>query len=67
LKKNAEIELEIMLNGDLSRIDPDMPMEYKTEFLPYDRKMGISKEKTKTWFVPIQFLITRKIVITNSN
>ncbi len=36
-----------MLNGDPSRIDPDVPIEYQTEFLPYDRKWEFSKKRLR--------------------
>ncbi len=28
--------------GDPDRIDPDVPIEYQTEFLPYDKKWEFS-------------------------
>ena len=34
----AQRHIARLLNGDPDRIDPDVPMEYQTEFLPYDKK-----------------------------
>ena len=43
-KKN---ELEKLLNGDPDRIDPDVPMEYQTEFLPYDKKWEFPRKRLR--------------------
>ena len=47
LKRKAEKELEAILNGDPSRIDPDVPMEYQTEFLPYDKKWEFPRKRLR--------------------
>ncbi|XP_046462733.1 vascular endothelial growth factor receptor 1-like [Daphnia pulex] len=49
-KKNVEKELgkwETILNGDPSKIDPDVPMEYQTEFLPYDKKWEFPRKRLR--------------------
>ncbi len=43
-KKN---ELEKLLNGDPDRIDPNVPMEYQTEYLPYDKKWEFPKKRLR--------------------
>jgi hypothetical protein len=43
-KKN---ELEKLLNGDPDRIDPDVPMEYQTIFLPYDKKWEFPRKRLR--------------------
>jgi hypothetical protein len=45
LKKKRE--LEKLLNGDPARIDPDLPMEYQTEFLPYDKKWEFPRKRLR--------------------
>ncbi len=40
-------QLEKMLNGDASRIDPDVPIEYQTEFLPYDKKWEFPRQRLR--------------------
>ena len=40
-------ELEKLLDGDPDRIDPNMPMEYQTEFLPYDKKWEFPKKRLR--------------------
>jgi hypothetical protein len=49
----VEKSLESRLNGDPGKIDPDVPMEYQTEFLPYDKKWEFSRQfsRTQTWYV----------------
>ena len=42
-----EKQLEKRLNGDPSKIDPDVPMEYQTEFLPYDRKWEFPRKRLR--------------------
>ncbi|XP_046462720.1 fibroblast growth factor receptor 4-like [Daphnia pulex] len=46
-KKNVEKQLEKRLNGDPNRIDPDVPMEYQTEFLPYDKKWEFPRKRLR--------------------
>ena len=36
-----------MLNGDPDRIDPDVPMEYQTIFLPYDKKWEFPRKRLR--------------------
>jgi hypothetical protein len=38
---------EINLDGDPSRIDPDVPLEYQTEFLPYDKKWEFPRKRLR--------------------
>ncbi len=38
---------ETILNGDPSKIDPDVPMEYQTEFLPYDKKWEFPRQRLR--------------------
>jgi hypothetical protein len=38
---------ETILNGDPSKIDPDVPMEYQTEFLPYDKKWEFPRKRLR--------------------
>lgn len=33
--------------GDPYRIDPDVPTEYQTEFLPYDKKLEFSWKRLR--------------------
>ncbi|XP_046650642.1 mast/stem cell growth factor receptor-related protein Kit-like isoform X2 [Daphnia pulicaria] len=40
-------EFHKMLNGDPSKIDPEMPMEYQSEFLPYDRKWEFPRKRLR--------------------
>ena len=40
-------ELEKLLDGDPDRIDPDKPMEYQTEFLPYDKKWEFPRKRLR--------------------
>ncbi|XP_046462941.1 vascular endothelial growth factor receptor 1-like isoform X2 [Daphnia pulex] len=46
-KRKAKRQLEKMLNGDPSRIDPEVPLEYQTEFLPYDRKWEFPRKRLR--------------------
>jgi hypothetical protein len=43
----VEKQLENRLNGDPSRIDPDVSMEYQTEFLPYDKKWEFPRKRLR--------------------
>jgi hypothetical protein len=43
----VEKQLEKRLNGDPTRIDPDVPMEYQTEFLPYDKKWEFPRKRLR--------------------
>jgi hypothetical protein len=43
----VEKQLEKRLNGDPSRIDPDVPMEYQTEFLPYNKKWEFPRKRLR--------------------
>ncbi len=45
--KKKKNELEKLLNGDPDRIDPDVPMEYQTEFLPYDKKWEFPRKRLR--------------------
>jgi hypothetical protein len=47
VKKKLKKKLEKMLNGDPSRIDPEVPLEYQTEFLPYDRKWKFPRKRLR--------------------
>lgn len=47
IKKKLEKTLEERLNGDPNRIDPDVPIEYQTEFLPYDKKWEFSRKRLR--------------------
>jgi hypothetical protein len=40
-------ELEKLLNGDPDRIDPDVPIEYQTKFLPYDKKWEFPRKRLR--------------------
>jgi hypothetical protein len=40
-------QLAKRLNGDPSRIDPDVPVEYQTEFLPYDKKWEFPRKRLR--------------------
>ena len=51
-KKN---ELEKLLNGDPNRIDPDKPMEYQTQFLPYDKKWEFPKKRLRLGLFTLLF------------
>jgi hypothetical protein len=46
-KKKVENELEQLLNGDPGRIDPDVPMEYQTIFLPYDKEWEFPRKRLR--------------------
>ncbi|XP_046654437.1 vascular endothelial growth factor receptor 1-like isoform X1 [Daphnia pulicaria] len=46
-KRNVEKQLEKRLNGDPNRIVPDVPMEYQTEFLPYDKKWEFPRKRLR--------------------
>ena len=46
-KKKVENELEQLLNGDPNRIDPDVPMEYQTQFLPYDKEWEFPRKRLR--------------------
>ncbi|XP_046654308.1 vascular endothelial growth factor receptor 1-like isoform X3 [Daphnia pulicaria] len=46
-KRKVKRQLEKMLNGDPSRIDPEVPLEYQTEFLPYDRKWEFPRKRLR--------------------
>ena len=46
-KKKKKNELEKLLNGDPGRIDPDVPMECQTEFLPYDKKWEFPRKRLR--------------------
>jgi hypothetical protein len=39
--------LEKKINGDLDKIDPDVPMDYQSEFLPYDKKWEFPKKRLR--------------------
>lgn len=36
-----------MLKGDPDKIDPNMPIEFQTEFLAYDKKWEFSRKRLK--------------------
>jgi hypothetical protein len=38
---------EMNLDGDPGRIDPDVPLEYQTEFLPYDKKWEFPRKRLR--------------------
>jgi hypothetical protein len=38
---------EIRLDGDPGEIDPDVPMEYQTEFLPCDKKWEFPRKRLR--------------------
>jgi hypothetical protein len=51
-------QLEKMLNGDASRIDPNVPMEYQTEFLPYDKKWEFPRKRLRLgWLLVDRFFL----------
>jgi hypothetical protein len=62
LKKKRE--LEKLLNGDPDRIDPDVPMEYQTEFLPYDKKWEFPRKRLR---LGLLFFYVSLTSIKNSN
>jgi hypothetical protein len=39
--------LERILGGDPGRIDPNVPIEYQTEFLPYDKKWEFPRKRLR--------------------
>jgi hypothetical protein len=47
LKRTVERQLEKRLNGDPSKIDPDVSMEFQTEFLPYDKKWEFPRKRLR--------------------
>jgi hypothetical protein len=61
----VEKQLEKRLNGDPTRIDPDVPMEYQTEFLPYDKKWEFPRKRLRLgWlFANIsEIYLTKKLI-----
>ncbi|XP_046654208.1 vascular endothelial growth factor receptor 1-like [Daphnia pulicaria] len=46
-KRKLEDVLEKKMNGDLDKIDPDVPMDYQSEFLPYDKKWEFPKKRLR--------------------
>ncbi|KAK4018027.1 hypothetical protein OUZ56_000097 [Daphnia magna] len=46
-KKNLEKEIQERLNGNPGGIDPNLPIEYQTEFLPYDKGCEFPKNRLR--------------------
>ncbi len=46
-QKKLENELQKILIGNPSRIDPDEPVEYQVEFLPYDKKWEFPRRRLR--------------------
>jgi hypothetical protein len=51
----VENELEKLLNGDPDRIDPDVPMEYQTIFLPYDKEWEFPRKRLRLGLLLFDF------------
>ncbi len=47
-------ELATMLNGNSNRIDPHVPMEYRTEFLSYDEKWELAGKRLGLLFLNLE-------------
>lgn len=47
MKKNLEKEIQERLNGNPGGIDPNLPIEYQTEFLPYDKGCEFPKNRLR--------------------
>jgi serine/threonine protein kinase len=50
-----------LLNGDPDRIDPDVPMEYQTEYLPYDKKWEFPKKRLRLGLLFFDISLTFQI------
>ncbi|XP_059351940.1 vascular endothelial growth factor receptor 1-like [Daphnia carinata] len=44
-KKNAKEEIDRRLGGNPNGINPDLPIEYQTEFLPYDKRWEFPRNR----------------------
>ena len=53
----AQRHIARLLNGDPDRIDPDVPMEYQTEFLPYDKKWEFPRKRLRLGLLFFDFFL----------
>jgi hypothetical protein len=48
--------LERILSGDPGRIDPNVPIEYQTQFLPYDKKWEFPRKRLRLGLLFYRYL-----------
>ncbi|XP_059350088.1 vascular endothelial growth factor receptor 1-like [Daphnia carinata] len=46
-KRNLETEIQERLDGNPDGIDPNLPIDYQTEFLPYDKRCEFPKNRLR--------------------
>lgn len=46
-KKKMEKEIQRRLDGNPDGLDPNLPIDYQTEFLPYDKRCEFPKDRLR--------------------